>query len=49
VSLQSIQSAHNDTEHAYLQLLQEDQAHGFRRFEFEKRHGTDAGAGDSAA
>jgi ABC-2 type transport system ATP-binding protein len=48
LTLQSIQSAHNDTEHAYLQLLQEDQAHGFRRFEFEKRHGADAGAGDSA-
>jgi len=48
VTLLSIQSAHNDTEHAYLQLLQEDQAHGFRRFEFEKRHGADAGAGDPA-
>jgi ABC-2 type transport system ATP-binding protein len=48
LTLQSIQSAHNDTEHAYLQLLQEDQAHGFRRFEFDKRHGADAGAGDPA-
>lgn len=48
LTLQSIQSAHNDTEHAYLQLLQEDQAHGFRRFEFPQRHGADAGAGDSA-
>lgn len=47
--LQSVQSARNDTEHAYLQLLQEDQAHGFRRFEFEKRHGADAGPSNPTA
>jgi ABC-2 type transport system ATP-binding protein len=32
--LQAIHSGQNETEHAYLQLLQEDQAHGFSRFEF---------------
>lgn len=48
LTLQSVQSARNDTEHAYLQLLQEDQAHGFRRFEFEQRHGPDAGPRHSA-
>lgn len=48
LSLLSLQSAHNDTEHAYLQLLQEDQAHGFRRFEFNTRRGPDAGVGDPA-
>jgi ABC-2 type transport system ATP-binding protein len=35
LTLHCIQSARNDTENAYLQLLQEDQAHGFRRFEFQ--------------
>jgi hypothetical protein len=48
LTLHCVQSAHNDTEHAYLLLLQEDQAHGFRRFEFQKRRGADAGPGDSA-
>jgi ABC-2 type transport system ATP-binding protein len=49
LSLQTIQSAQNETEHAYLQLLQEDQAHGFRRFDIEIRRGDDAGAGHPAA
>jgi ABC-2 type transport system ATP-binding protein len=31
VSLQAIHSGHNATENAYLQLLQEDEAHGFGR------------------
>ena len=33
VSLQGIHSGSNDTEHAYLQLLHEDEAHGFHRFD----------------
>jgi ABC-2 type transport system ATP-binding protein len=49
LALQTIQSAQNETEHAYLQLLQEDQAHGFRRFDIEIRRGSDAGAGHPAA
>ena len=32
LSLQAIHSGQNDTENAYLQLLQEDEAHGFQRF-----------------
>jgi len=31
VSLQAIHSGQNATENAYLQLLQEDEAHGFSR------------------
>jgi ABC-2 type transport system ATP-binding protein len=32
LSLQAIHSGQNETENAYLQLLQEDEAHGFQRF-----------------
>jgi len=49
VSLQTIGSGQNETEHAYLQLLQEDHAHGFRRFDFQNTAGDDATAGDSGA
>jgi len=35
LSLQTIGSGQNETENAYLQLLQEDSAHGFRRFDFQ--------------
>jgi ABC-2 type transport system ATP-binding protein len=49
VSLQAIGSGQNETEYAYLQLLQEDTAHGFRRFEFVGRNVVDAHAGDSPA
>jgi ABC-2 type transport system ATP-binding protein len=35
LSLQAIGSGQNETEYAYLQLLQEDSAHGFRRFDFQ--------------
>ncbi len=44
--LQSIQSGQNETENAYLQLLQEDQAHGFNRFDLGKSAVVDAGGGD---
>jgi ABC-2 type transport system ATP-binding protein len=33
VGLRNIQSDQNETENAYLQLLQEDQSHGFQRFD----------------
>jgi hypothetical protein len=33
LSLQAIGSGQHETEYAYLQLLQEDSAHGFRRFD----------------
>ena len=46
VSLQSIGSGQNETEYAYLQLLQEDSAHGFRRFDFQTPHVVDADSGD---
>jgi ABC-2 type transport system ATP-binding protein len=41
VPLQAVRSGSNDTEHAYLQLLQEDEAHGFHRFQL----GADAASG----
>lgn len=44
LTLQSINSGTGDTEHAYLQLLQEDQAHGFHRFD-EMAAGADADSG----
>jgi ABC-2 type transport system ATP-binding protein len=46
VALQSIRSGQNETEYAYLQLLQEDSAHGFRRFDLEGRPVADAVSGD---
>jgi len=46
LSLHSIRSGLNDTEDAYLQLLQEDHAHGFRRFHLQGRLVTDAVRGD---
>lgn len=49
VLLQTIGSGQNETEYAYLQLLQEDTAHGFRRFELANRSLADANAGDSGA
>lgn len=47
VSLQSLGSGQNETEYAYLQLLQEDVAHGFRRFDLTSAHVADANIGDS--
>lgn len=37
LSLQAIHSGINETENAYLQLLQEDEAHGFHRFDVQAR------------
>ena len=49
VTLGTIHSGKNETENAYLQLLQEDEAHGFHRFDLDTRHATDAVSGDPAA
>ena len=49
VALQSIQSGHNETENAYLQLLEEDEAHGFQRFDLDAQHEDDAPLGDPPA
>jgi hypothetical protein len=46
VSLRSIGAGQSDTESAYLQLLQEDRAYGFRRFDFQTPSVPDADAGD---
>jgi ABC-2 type transport system ATP-binding protein len=48
LSLHSIQSGQNETEHAYLQLLQEDRAHGFQRFDIDAPDADDAYAGDTS-
>jgi ABC-2 type transport system ATP-binding protein len=48
LSLQTIQSGQNETEHAYLQLLQEDQAYGFRRFDLQLESQNNALPGDPA-
>lgn len=45
LALQAIHSGQNDTENAYLQLLQEDKAHGFNRFDFNDKSAIDAGNG----
>jgi ABC-2 type transport system ATP-binding protein len=42
VTLQTIHSGQNETESAYLQLLQEDEAHGFKRFNFNTQNAADA-------
>ena len=49
LTLQSIRSTQNDTEYAYLQLLQEDSDHGFRRFDLQPRREEHAVSGDSDA
>ena len=48
LSLQAIHSGRNDTENAYLQLLQEDIAHGFHRFDLAVRQPDDAVRGNPA-
>ncbi|MFH1922576.1 MAG: ABC transporter ATP-binding protein [Planctomycetota bacterium] len=48
LSVQSIHSGQNETEDAYLQLLQEDVAHGFQRFDLDVQHADDAVLGDSS-
>ncbi len=49
ISLQAVHSGQNETEDAYLQLLQEDTAHGFQRFDTDTRSADDADDGNSAA
>jgi ABC-2 type transport system ATP-binding protein len=49
LSLQNVQSIHNETEDVYLQLLQEDEAHGFQRFHLEADSGNHAVHRDSRA
>ena len=44
--LQAIHSGQNETENAYLQLLQEDEAHGFQRFDFADELRPDTLPGD---
>ncbi len=38
LTLQAVHSGQNETEYAYLQLLQEEESHGFQRFDFHTRH-----------
>jgi len=38
LGVHAVHSGVNETENAYLQLLQEDEAHGFHRFDFDVRH-----------
>ncbi len=45
LALATIHSGQNETENAYLQLLQEDKAHGFNRFEFNNENEADADGG----
>jgi hypothetical protein len=49
LTLQNVHSGRNETEDVYLQLLQEDEAHGFQRFTFEADSRDDAIHGDSLA
>jgi hypothetical protein len=49
LSLQTVHSGQNETENAYLQLLQEDQAHGFQRFDLETQNADDAVPGNPSA
>ncbi len=49
LSLQTIHSGQNETENAYLQLLQEDKAHGFKRFDFNAQSAADAVDGAASA
>lgn len=49
VALQAIRSGQNETEYAYLQLLSEDQAHGFRRFNLQDGPVADAVSGNPDA
>jgi len=49
LTLAAIHSGYNETENAYLQLLQEDVAHGFQRFDLDAQHATDAVPGDPPA
>ena len=46
--LQTIRPGKNETEDVYLQLLQEDEAHGFYRFDREADGAVEAVSGDPA-
>jgi len=48
LTLQSIHSGQNETEDVYLQLLQEDEAHGFQRFDLAAARADNAVPGDPA-
>lgn len=48
LALQAIHSGLNQTENAYLQLLQEDQSHGFQRFDLHAQLADDALPGAAA-
>jgi hypothetical protein len=47
--LQSFHSGQNVMEDVYLQLLQEDQAHGFQRFDLDPESASDAVSGDPSS
>lgn len=47
--LQAVHSGRNETENAYLQLLQEDESHGFHRFDLDVRRADHALPGDPSA
>jgi ABC-2 type transport system ATP-binding protein len=49
LSLAAVHSGQNETENAYLQLLQEDEAHGFHRFDLDVEPADDAADGDPPA
>lgn len=49
LALQNVHSSQNETEDVYLQLLHEDEAHGFQRFNLEAGDGGHAVHGDSLA
>lgn len=49
LTLSAIHSGLHETENAYLQLLQEDQSHGFQRFDLHPSHPADALPGNPAA
>ena len=49
LALQTIHSGLHETENAYLQLLQEDESHGFHRFDLHLQHADDALPGDPPA
>ncbi len=49
LTLLAVHSGYNETENAYLQLLQEDEAHGFQRFDLDARQPLDALPGDPPA
>jgi ABC-2 type transport system ATP-binding protein len=49
LALLSVHSARHETENAYLQILQEDQAHGFQRFDLVAEPANDADTGDVPA